>query len=316
MIARARAACLERAGYERARRGRGLGSAIALAAAIILTSVTARAVGDEPAPSTVPEPPRSSCGEARENGQRALSRGKLVSARRHFVMCAAEESGCAEPIRSECESSAAELLDVTPTIVIDVQDEGGHALPSATVAVDGEIVEVDGRSIAVDPGEHDVVVQRGADRATQTIVVKERAKAQPFVMRVHHADTEVARDLGGHSVWPWAVVALGGAVALSGVAIAVTAPQVPAGCDASTGACVPLPSETAQAFGQRQDDAKSAESQTIVGVVVAGTGGLIAAGGLLWHFLEPVEPRRTARRERFAPWIGPGIAGVAAAGAF
>jgi hypothetical protein len=307
---------------------------LATALAFTLTAEAAHADGDEtPAPTLSPEAPAvpepappsepqtpQSCTAAHEDGQRARSQNKLVEARRHFVLCAAEASVCAAPLRADCEKWAAEVLEATPTIVIGAQDRAGRDITNITVAIDGEIVakELDGKSIAVDPGEHNVVLQRGPERLTQTIVVKERLKAQPVVMKVGGGiDVDgAARDLGGHSVWPWAVVAIGGAVVASGIAVALTAPQLPAGCDSETRECVPLPSETTQAFEQRQDDAGNAVGQTLVGIVVAGTGGLIVAGGLLWHFLEPVEPRRTGLRRRLTPWMGSGAGGIAASGSF
>ncbi len=305
---------------------------LAASLGLVLSATTSALADDEPAPlaaepTVIPEPsapaePQTpqACTAAREDGQRARAHGKLVEARRRFVLCAAETSACAEPVRTDCETWAAEVLEETPTIVIGAQDRTGRDVMNVTVAIDGEIVakELDGKSIALDPGEHDIVLQRGAERLHHTIVVKERVKAQPIVMKVGggiDVDTP-ARDLGGHSVWPWAVVALGGAVIASGLAVALTAPPLPAGCDADTRRCTPAPSETAQAFAQRQDDAGNSTDQTIVGIVVAGTGGLIVGGGLLWHFLEPAEPRRGAIRRRFAPWMAHDAGGVAASGTF
>ncbi len=246
-------------------------------------------------------------------------------------MACVEATGCDSPLREDCERSAAELVESIPTIMLTVKDASGADVTNVTVAIDGEIVatELDGKAIALDPGTHAIVLQRGGERLAQSVVVKDLEKGQPLSLRFGTAgvdDDTPARNLGGHSVWPWAVVAIGGAVIASGIAVTVTAPRLPADCDPDTRKCTQLPSETNQAFRQRQEDAGDSVGQTLVGIVVAGAGGLIVAGGLLWHFLEPTELRqatptararaRTHTQRRITPWMVEGAGGLVATGTF
>jgi hypothetical protein len=149
---------------------------------------------------------------------------------------------------------------------------------------------------------------------TEDIVTTRGAKAQP-VRATFHAVRDpdgLTRDTSGHTVWPWAVVSIGGAIALAGVAVILTAPSLPAGCDKTSRTCIAVPGETAQAFKQRQDQAGQAADQPLVGGLVVVGGALVVAGGIAWHFLESTEPRTGW----LSPWFARDGGGLAARGAF
>jgi hypothetical protein len=260
----------------------------------------------------------AACTSLMDVAQQARAAGKLLSARKHLLTCT-ETPACPEEAARECATRAAEILTAMPTIVVEAHDRAGELLTDVTVTIDGEVVasELDGKALAVDPGSHALVVQRKDERSAQTFVAQERVKAYPIRVVFRGDGYEgPLRDVRGHTVWPWAVVGIGGAVVLTGVALVLTSPKMPPGCDADTRECTPLPGETAQAqsFDQRRREAGQAATLPAVGIGVAAGGAAIIGAGLLWHFLEPVEPR--FGRTRLAPWLAQGSGGLAASGRF
>jgi hypothetical protein len=280
-----------------------------------VTVGTLLALWSAPADATADD---DSCKSLMDQAQKARAGGKLLDARKHLLACT-ETPACPKEAQRECATRAAEILTATPTIVVDAHDRAGDRLTDVTVTIDGEVVatELDGKALAVDPGSHAIVVQRKRERIAQTFVAQERLKAHPIRVVFRGDDYEgTLRDVHGHTVWPWAVVGLGGAVVLTGVALVLTSPNMPPGCDADTRECTPLPGETtqSQSFSQRRREAGQAATLPAVGIGVAAGGAAIIGAGLLWHFLEPVEPR--FGRTRLAPWLAQGSGGLAASGRF
>ncbi len=121
------------------------------------------------------------------------------------------------------------------------------------------------------------------------------------------------RDVQGHTIPPWILVGVGGAAVITGVIVAVTTPDLPAGCDKSQRQCTQFPGESNADFAARQDQAGDAKGQPTVGIVVAASGGALVLGGLLWHFLEPTGPKDMAR---LRPVVSPSFAGFSLGGRF
>lgn len=127
-----------------------------------------------------------------------------------------------------------------------------------------------------------------------------------------------------HTLAPWLVVGLGGAAAVAGLVVLVTAPSLPAGCDKTTEKCVIQKDangndESASSYKDRQDTAGRSKTQPVIGGVILGAGGVILVGGLLWHFLEPTGPVNgtTAKMKRLiTPSVAPGYAGMTLGGSF
>jgi hypothetical protein len=272
------------------------------------------------------------CTAAAEDGQRARAAGQLVSARRQFLECSAED--CPALVRRDCAQWASSVAESLPTIVVDARDGAGRDVGDVSVSIDGTIVasSLDGKAIPVDPGPHTLVFARaGSPPVTEKVIIKEGARGRTFVVRLGGAavatsDAPKSADTSaptgaprGHTWPPWLLVGVGAAFAGTGVVLLATTPALPAGCDASTSQCTQLSAdETPASLKQRQNDAGRAKNQPRLGAVVIGGGLLIVTGGLLWHFLERTgpAPAPSQRGARIVPWSTSSGAGVAAVGTF
>lgn len=119
----------------------------------------------------------------------------------------------------------------------------------------------------------------------------------------------------GHTVYPWVMVATGVVALGVGIAVIVTAPALPPLCNADTRTCDRLEGEQPIAFERRQIDAGKSVDQPLWGTVVAAGGGLLIAGGLVWHFLEPSAPPSSGKT-KLRPAVAPDYAGLALGGTF
>jgi len=136
----------------------------------------------------------------------------------------------------------------------------------------------------------------------------------------------------GHTAWPWVMVGVGGAAVVAGVIVALTAPDLPEGCNREDETCgfldpkivenpmtpdqrKPTDDERAN-LATRREIAGKAVSQPKIGIGIAIGGGALVAGGLLWHFLEPTGPKETAGKTKLRPILSPGYAGLNFGGSF
>ena len=120
-------------------------------------------------------------------------------------------------------------------------------------------------------------------------------------------------EMQGHTVPPWILVGIGGVAVVTGVVVAIAAPSLPGDCNEDTKECTQQLGELQSAFKNRQQEAGRSQTQPTVGIVIAGAGGALVLGGLLWHFLEPTGPKDAAR---LRPVLAPGLAGLAYGASF
>lgn len=307
----------------RARRT-GLGALIVLAAMSI--SIAAAAGPDVQA-----------CLSASEKGQKARTAGKLREAREHFVICGSDT--CPALVRHDCAQWNSELASTLPTVVFGAKDHQGRDLFDVTVSMDGEMIvkKLDGKSVTVDPGKHTFRFESpGLTTVTETALIKEGERARvlsatfdgpsvPKPVKDPSPSTDRPVEEGGHTPYPWIVVGLGAVGVIAGAVIVLTSPDRPANCNATTLTCTRLPNESDADFKRDQEKAGSADSQPVVGFVVAGGGLAVAIGGLLWHFLEPTGPKKQAagstrgvpsdKRFEVAPFMNGETAGLVVHGA-
>lgn len=146
---------------------------LAISAAVVVVALT------NPDRQASAQNPVTACTSLAEDGQRLRAAGKLIDARDKLIACSSAE--CPQVVRTDCAQWASEVLASTPTIVIDVRDSQGIDTADAKVFVDGKQVaaRIDGRPIAVDPGERSIRVERSDGMSgTQKIVAKENAKGR------------------------------------------------------------------------------------------------------------------------------------------
>ncbi len=138
------------------------------------------------------------CVEGANVGQRLRDTGKLSSARDSFVRCSAE--ACPSVVRESCQRWSAEVETRLPSITPGAKDDTGNDLADVRLSIDGLVVlrTLDGRSIAVDPGPHELLFEAGGFAALrQSVIVREGEKARPVITtltRARPSSSEVPND--------------------------------------------------------------------------------------------------------------------------
>lgn len=263
------------------------------------------------------------CVDASEKGQKLRSQGKLREARENFVVCGAE--ACPTLVRHDCNQWNSELAATLPTVVFGAKDRAGKDLFDVTVSMDGvELVKkLDGKGVTVDPGKHTFKFEAaGLPPLTETDLIKEGEKSRGISVVL--GEDKPAPVVGPppkpvetneHSIAPWILVGLGGAAVVAGVVIFATTPDRPSNCDEVSQKCTRSPANESDAdLAKDKDQAGQADSQPVLGLVIAGAGAAVVAGGLIWHFLEPVGPK--TGNVKFSPWTTGKSSGVGFSGTF
>ncbi|MBX3228985.1 MAG: hypothetical protein KIT84_41360 [Labilithrix sp.] len=256
------------------------------------------------------------CLNASEKGQKLRAAGKLREARESFVVCGAE--GCPAMVRHDCTQWNQDLASVLPTVVFGAKDKSGRDLFDVTVSMDGEklVSKLDGKSVIVDPGKHTFKFESGGLSATETALVKEGEKSRVITVTLDTGDSAggataagglgaggtapPGADGGGHSIVPWVVVGVGGAALVAGIVIFATTPDRPSNCREDTKRCERRPGQDDASLAADKEQAGTADSQPVLGAIVGAAGLALVAGGLVWHFLEPVGGKSAGLR--VLPW--------------
>jgi hypothetical protein len=132
----------------------------------------------------------AACAQSHASGQREAKAGRLKAASESFASCVSQ-AGCPEAIRAECAELRKDTELNLPTLIFAALDEQGSDLIQVRVYSDDQVLaeSLDGRPIAVDPGEHqfkfelpsgqvltsDVLVREGEKNR----IVSVRAKLEP-----------------------------------------------------------------------------------------------------------------------------------------
>lgn len=231
-------------------------------------------------------------------------------------------------VRRDCAQWQSEVIAMLPSVVFGAKDKQGRDLFDVTVSMDGEILvrKLDGKSVNVDPGPHTFKFEvAGAPPVVERALVKEGEKTRVITVSFESGGTAASTEgggtapeqdhgvrpspsRGGHTVFPWLVVGVGAATMVAGLVVFLTSPALPAGCDSTTKTCTRGPTEAAADFAARQEGAGRSEAQPTEGLIVGAIGLGVAAGGLLWHFLEPTGGDRSGGLH-FTPWASHASAG-------
>jgi hypothetical protein len=124
-----------------------------LAGAALASAISIRA------PQAAPAEQSEQCLSAYAAGQRARNAGKLLEARASFSLCGSSE--CPEALHPDCGRWLDEVDASLPTVVFRVVTPQGAELDGVSFSIDGAAPQVlDGRSVAIDPGEHALIFRR------------------------------------------------------------------------------------------------------------------------------------------------------------
>lgn len=263
------------------------------------------------------------CIAASEKGQRARAAGKLREAREHFLACGVDR--CPTLVRHDCASWNSELAQTLPSVVFGARDKQGRDLFDVAVSMDGEplVTKLDGKSVTVDPGRHTFRFEMaGYPPFDEVALIKEGERARVINVTLGGgASPSLSTEPGdgssdhaqerGHTPYPWIVAGVGAVGIVVGAAVAISAPDRPAGCNSETKTCTRLDGQSDADFRKAQADAGQADSQPILGYAIVAGGAALVVGGLLWHFLEPTGAASSATRLRVAPWTTGTSSGLA-----
>ena len=134
----------------------------------------------------------SQCMSSYEAGQRLRREGDLVGAAAELLVC----GGPACPVRmqGDCQRWLDDVERSTPAVVFRVRAASGAWLGNVTASIDGAAPRrLDGRAIAMNPGEHVVVFERAGYRPLRTPVIV--AEGEKLERRVITLEAMVASDL-------------------------------------------------------------------------------------------------------------------------
>jgi hypothetical protein len=136
--------------------GRGKGWSMPLLASrgllvwglVLLSAVTAVQ------PSFAEDPSTADCVAASADWIKLRKEQRLLDARSCLITCAAPS--CPAEVREECSRHLPEVNAAMPSIVFVARDIAGNDLTAVVVTMDGQPLadKLDGRAIAIDPGEH------------------------------------------------------------------------------------------------------------------------------------------------------------------
>jgi hypothetical protein len=110
------------------------------------------------------------CVNAADAGQKLRDSGSYRRAREQFIACAAQE--CPGEVRKGCVAWLAEVDKLTPTVVFAARSHGKE-VTDVRVSVDGvqSAAQIDGKPLALDPGEHRFRFERRGDPTAEIAAV-------------------------------------------------------------------------------------------------------------------------------------------------
>lgn len=147
------------------------------------------------------------CYDAHETGQVQRKTGEFRSARRSFSICG--RTSCPAIVQRDCIAWAKELQDTQPSVVLAVVKGDGTDALGAKALLDGSPAPLDGRAIELDPGEHRIRVEGGAEGPVEhRFTVREGE-------RLRRISVMVSRTPQGAASLPTATYVFGGVAVLS-----------------------------------------------------------------------------------------------------
>ncbi len=230
--------------------------------------------------------------------------GKLIEARASLSTCAA--STCPDAVSASCRQRLADLNESIPSVVFLTKDESGHDVASVKLTIDGVLYtdHLDGRTIVLDPGEHDFRFEvPGKDTVVRRLILHARERRRleevtfgaeasashaptPVPVPATAAPTEVAH-VPANTQRTAGLVVVG--VGVAGLAVGAIFGGLALGAhstyEQNCGSNIGAPSGRCNAAGvSGESDAATKGSVSTVAFVV---GGLAVAGGAVLYFTAP-----------------------------
>lgn len=266
---------------------------------------------------------KEACLDAHSRGQDAKDSGKISLARKLFLQCA--QTMCPALVQGDCARFADDLNRMQPSLSFVARDAAGADLPDTTVYVDDMLVVTrldDGKSHDVDPGKHTVKFQHAGKEKVVTIVLGTGEKGRivtanfdggvpavsPSGEPMHAAAAPAPKVT--HPVGSKVLIGVGAAMIAGGAGLGVYGMlSMPSNCSISTNLCAAPPGD--KSF----DDASSAVQLLDIGMVTAGVGVAVLAGGVYWYMTK-ASTERNDDSKVVTPWVSPTGAGFAVGGRF
>ena len=214
-----------------------------------------------------------SCARAAEASQELRAADRLVESREQLRSCARDV--CPGVVQADCRTWLAEVEGAVPSVVIFASDDQDRPLSAVTVSIDGRIVAkgLDGKPIAVDPGNHTFSFEaEGFHAATQDMVVRTAEKNRDLrvVLRpIGGAEPGATDASAGIPTWSWV---------LFGVGVAALGTGTYLGLDARSD--VSHLRETCAPFCAT-DDVDRSRRQLLIADIALGVG-MVSVGAATW----------------------------------
>jgi hypothetical protein len=265
----------------------------------------------------------AACIDAVEQALTLRKNGKLHDALKTLAACS--DPSCQEEVRAECTQRIDAVGAAMPTLVFAARDGAGNDLYAVTVTMDGAPIAtaLDGRPLALDPGEHAFRFETaGQPPVDRTLVVREGEKnrietvilgpaAPPPALPVASAVRPPAPPSTWNNRKTLAVVTGGVGVVGLGLGIAWSAfaasaqSQEQSNCSASS---CPNRGQAVVDYNTAQQNATGAT----IGIVAGAA--LVAAGVVLWITAPSNAPASSAIAWHVAPSIVPSGGGLTLGG--
>ena len=138
----------------------------------------------------------AACVQAHSSGQREAKAGRLKAASELFASCVSQ-NGCPDAIRAECAELRKDTERSIPTLIFAALDEQGGDLIKVRVSADHQVLTetLDGRPIAVDPGQHHFTFELPSGQVLAShVLVREGEKNRIVSVRATPAPVSAAPE--------------------------------------------------------------------------------------------------------------------------
>jgi hypothetical protein len=231
----------------------------------------------------------ATCIAASERALTLRKQGQLRGALQDLAVCA--DPGCPDEVKSECTKRIGAIKSMMPTLVLAATDRAGNDVFAVKVTMDGApLLEVlDGRPVAIDPGEHTFRFETaGQPPVEKTLVIREGEKDRresilvgPAPVAPPPAPSFTPAPTPGAWNTQKTLGLVGGGVGLVGIGLGIvfglyaSSSQSREKSDCPAAGCA--------ALAQGTEDYNTAKKDALGSTVAFAAGGaFLAAGAVLW----------------------------------